>query len=47
MSSSGGLASSLNDGSGGERPLKGVLSSSSIAPSVDVETQEVMQVNKE
>ena len=46
MSSSGGLASSLNEDSGGEGPL-GVLSSSSIAPSVDPETQEVMLVNKE
>ena len=46
MSSSGGLASSLNDDSGGEAPM-GVLSSSSIAPSIDPETQEMIQVNRE
>jgi len=46
MSSSGGLASSLNEDSGPEG-LPGVLSNSSIAPSIDPETQEVIQVNKE
>ncbi|CAK8694749.1 unnamed protein product [Clavelina lepadiformis] len=47
MSSSGGLASSVNEDSEKEGGPGGIFSSSSIAPLVDPATQEVIQVNKD